>query len=38
MNELKLDFGGFQDHTLNGGKDMLSLSYTEFICPIIKSI
>jgi hypothetical protein len=33
-----IDFGGYQDHSVNGGKDVLSLGYTELIAPIIKSI
>lgn len=33
-----LDFGGLQDHTLNGGDDVLSLGYEELIAPMIKAI
>ena len=33
-----IDFGGFQDHAVNGGQDVLSLGYDEFIAPIIKAI
>ena len=33
-----VDFGGFQDHTVNGGGDVLSLGYTELIAPMIKAI
>ena len=33
-----VDFGGFQDHKVNGGADVLSLGYTELIAPMIKAI
>lgn len=33
-----IDFGGFQDHSINGGDDVLSIGYEELIAPIIKSI
>ena len=33
-----VDFGGFQDHKVNGGGDVLSLGYTELIAPMIKAI
>ena len=33
-----VDFGGFQDHTVNGGGDVLSVGYTELIAPMIKAI
>jgi hypothetical protein len=33
-----IDFGGFQDHTVNGGDDVLSLGYEEFIAPLIKAV
>ena len=32
------DFGGFQDHSIAGGKDVLSLGYDEFIAPMVKAI
>ena len=38
MDELGIDFAGYQDHSVNGGKDVLSLGYTEFIAPMIKAI
>lgn len=38
MDELKIDFGGYQDHSINGGKDVLSLGYDEFIAPMCKAI
>jgi len=31
-------FGGFQNHSLNGGKDVMSLGYTEFIAPLVRAI
>ena len=33
-----IDFGGFQDHAVNGGEDVLSLGYDELIAPMIKAI
>jgi hypothetical protein len=33
-----VDFGGFQDHNINGGQDVLSIGYEEFIAPMIKAI
>lgn len=33
-----IDFGGYQDHTINGGQDVYSLGYEEFIAPIVKTI
>jgi len=33
-----LEFGGIQDHTVNGGDEQLTLGYDEFIAPIIKAI
>jgi hypothetical protein len=33
-----VDFGGFQDHKVNGGGDVLSIGYTELIAPMIKAI
>ena len=32
------DFGGYQDHSIKGGDDVLSLGYTEFIGPLIKAV
>ena len=37
-NELGIDFGGLQDHSLNGGEDVMSVGYEEFISPLIKAI
>lgn len=33
-----VDFGGFQDHSINGGQDVLSIGYSELIAPMIKAI
>lgn len=33
-----IDFGGFQDHTRQGGEDVLSLGYEELIAPLIKAV
>jgi hypothetical protein len=38
MDEIGIDFGGFQDHKISGGDDVLSIGYEELIAPIIKSI
>lgn len=38
LNELDIDFGGYQDHKINGGQDVLSIGYDEFIAPMIKAI
>jgi len=31
-------FGGYQDHTINGGDKLCTLNYNEFIAPLVKSI
>jgi hypothetical protein len=33
-----VDFGGFQDHKIAGGEDVLSVGYPEFIAPLIKAV
>lgn len=33
-----IDFGGYQDHSVNGGDDVLSIGYDELIAPLIKSV
>jgi len=38
ITNLGIDFGGYQDHNINGGDDQLTISYTELIGPIIKAI
>lgn len=37
-DSLGADFGGFQDHSIKGGKDVQSLGYGEFIAPLIRAI
>ena len=32
------DFGGYQDHKVNGGEDQLTLGYEELIAPLIKAV
>jgi hypothetical protein len=32
------DFGGYQDHAMKGGKDVLSLGYGELIAPLVRAI
>jgi hypothetical protein len=38
INETGIDFGGFQDHKVQGGQDVLSIGYSELIAPMIKAI
>ena len=38
MDELGVDFGGYQDHNLNGGMCVKSVGYTELISPLIKAV
>lgn len=38
MDETGLDFGGFQDHSANGGNDVLSIGYEELIGPLVKAV
>ena len=38
INETGQDFGGYQDHKIKGGSDVLSLGYSEFIAPIVKAV
>ena len=33
-----IDFGGYQDHKIAGGDDVLSIGYDELIAPLIKAI
>lgn len=33
-----IDFGGFQDHSVKGGDDVLSIGYEEMIAPMLKAI
>ena len=36
--EVAYDFGGYQDHKINGGDDVLSIGYDEFIAPLVKAV
>lgn len=38
MDTQGIDFGGYQDHTINGGRDVLSIGYDELVAPMIKAI
>lgn len=38
MDALETDFGGYQDHRINGGQDVCSLGYEELIAPMVKTI
>ena len=38
IEETGTDFGGFQNHSLSGGNDVMSIGYDEFIGPLIKAI
>jgi hypothetical protein len=33
-----IDFGGFQDHSVCGGQDVMSIGYDELIAPLIKAV
>lgn len=35
---LGIDFGGYQDHTKNGGDDVLTIGYDELIAPLINAV
>jgi hypothetical protein len=38
MDNKGVDFGGYQDHAIKGGDDVLSIGYSELIAPLIKAI
>lgn len=38
MDAMGVDFGGYQDHTINGGDAVLSIGYEELVAPLIKAI
>lgn len=38
IEDTGVDFGGFQDHTVAGGSDVMSVGYEEFIAPLIKAV
>jgi len=33
-----MDFGGLQNHSVNGGSDVYSIGYSEFVAPLIKAV
>lgn len=37
-DKLGVDFGGYQDHSINGGADVKTLGYDEFIPPTVKAV
>lgn len=38
MDAQGIDFGGYQDHKINGGADVLTIGYEELVAPIVKAI
>ena len=38
LDEKGIDFGGFQDHKVKNGDDVLSIGYEELIAPLIKAV
>ena len=38
IDKMGVDFGGYQDHKIAGGDDVLSVGYEEFIAPLIKAV
>lgn len=38
MDEMGIDFGGYQDHSFKGGADRLTIGYEELIAPLIKAV
>ena len=38
MDDFGIDFGGYQDHSIKGGKDVKSIGYEELIAPLIKAV
>ena len=38
IKDTGLEFGGLQDHSINGGDDVMSIGYEEFIAPLIKAV
>ena len=37
-DSLEFDFAGYQDHSVNGGEEVLTLAYEEFIAPIVSTM
>lgn len=35
---INVDFGGYQDHNINNGDDVLTIGYNELIAPMIKAL
>ena len=38
LDELGVDFGGYQNHSINGGMCVKSVGYAELISPLIKAV
>jgi len=38
LDNMNIDFSGYQDHKVNNGTDRITISYHEFIAPMIKAI
>lgn len=38
LDDKGIDFGGYQDHSIKGGKDVQSIGYNELVAPLIKAI
>ena len=38
ITEIGIDFGGYQDHSVKDGEDVMSLGYSELIAPLIKAV
>jgi hypothetical protein len=38
MDQMGVDFGGYQDHSISGGDAILSIGYEELIPPLIKAL
>lgn len=38
MQDQSVDWAGYQDHSVNGGDDVLTIGYEELIAPMIKAI
>jgi hypothetical protein len=38
LDDKGIDFGGYQDHAIKGGKDVKSIGYDELVAPLIKAI
>lgn len=38
IDETGIDFGGYQDHKIDGGNDVLTIGYEEFVAPLIKAV